>query len=395
MSIILNMSSVRAPHDVTRGSSPGSVSSAVSQPVSAPAPGVGSGAGAVLVVGSRPVWLTRLILIALVVAVVVSAVFSVAIGSVTIPPSTVGSVIGDRTGVIPVAEPGWTASQENIVWVLRLPRVLAGIAIGAALSVAGAAIQGLVRNPLADPYLLGISSGASAGAAGYILFGFGAGVGATALAGSAFIGAVVAISLVFLVSRAGGRLIPARLIFAGIAVGFALTALTNLMVFLSSSRDGARAVLFWTLGSLNQSRWDSLALLWVITIGCIVVLWVWSRRFDAISLGDDTARTLGTHPTRFRTISVAVVAIMVAVSVSVSGAIGFVGLVIPHICRMLVGSSHRILIPTCALFGALVLIWADTLARSIVAPAELPLGILTALLGTPLLIILIHRMNTR
>ncbi|WP_265521196.1 FecCD family ABC transporter permease [Oerskovia flava] len=335
-----------------------------------------------------------LVLGVLTVALVTTVVLSVGVGSVSVDPARVLAVVGAHTGLHVPDETWWTASEDNIVWLLRVPRVLAGVAVGAALSVAGAVIQALVRNPLADPYLLGISSGASAGAAAHILFGLSAVTGATALAGSAFVGAVVAIVLVFAVARIGGRLVPSRLVFAGIAVGLALGALTNLMVFFANSRDGVRAVLFWTLGSLGQSRWDVLALLWVVTAVSLVAFWAWSRRLDAMALGDDTARSLGTHPTRFRAGAAVLVALLVATAVSVSGAIGFVGLVIPHLARRLVGGSHRALLPTAALLGGVVLVWADTLARTVVAPAELPLGVLTALLGTPLLIVLVHRMST-
>ncbi|MGL5817024.1 MAG: FecCD family ABC transporter permease [Phycicoccus sp.] len=323
-----------------------------------------------------------------------TAVMGVAIGSVTIDPARVVAVVAARTGLHTPDAVAWTASEENIVWLLRVPRVLAGVAVGAALAVAGAVIQALVRNPLADPYLLGISSGASAGAAGHILFGLGAATGAGALAGSAFAGSLVAIVLVFAVARIGGRLVPSRLVFAGIAVGFGLGALTNLLVFVANSRDGVRAVLFWTLGSLGQSRWDVLPLLWAVTAVAVVGFWGWSRRLDAMALGDDTARSLGTHPTRFRGLAALLVALLVAVAVSVSGAIGFVGLVVPHLARRLVGGSHRVLLPTSALLGGVVLVAADTLARTVVAPAELPLGVLTALLGTPLLVVLVHRMSS-
>lgn len=322
---------------------------------------------------------------------VASMVVSVGVGPVFVPPETVIGIVAAKLGQL--AEPGpWTAAEGNIVWLLRLPRVIAGALVGAALSVAGAVIQALVRNPLADPYLLGISSGASAGAATQILFVASA-AGAAALAGSAFLGALVAIALVFGLARVGGRLVPGRLVFAGIAVGFALGALTNLLVFLSNSRDGVRAVLFWMLGSLGQSRWDTLGLLCLSTVVTFVLLLGWSRRLDAIALGDDTARTLGTHPIRFRALATATVALSVAVAVSVSGAIGFVGLVVPHVARRLVGARHRLVLPASALIGGLVLVWADALARTAFAPAELPLGVLTALLGTPLLIVLVHRMS--
>lgn len=337
---------------------------------------------------SRPP--AALVLVMLGAALGASLLVNVGVGPVPISPARVAGIVASRLDLVEGAGT-WSAAEANIVWLLRLPRVLTGVLVGAGLSMAGAVIQALVRNPLADPYLLGISSGASAGAAAHILFGVVAVGGAAALAGSAFLGALAAAVLVFAVARIGGRLVPARLVFAGIAVGFALTALTNLLVFTSNSRDGVRAVLFWMLGSLGQSRWDTLGLLCAVTLLTGTLLVGWARRFDAMALGDDTARALGTHPTRFRALATVVVALSVAVAVSVSGAIGFVGLVVPHLARRLVGPAHRWLLPASALLGALVLIWADALARTAFAPAELPLGILTALIGTPLLIVLVHR----
>lgn len=325
-----------------------------------------------------------------------SVVLTIGIGSVAVPPGHVWGAVLDRLGGPSCG--ACNVAELNIVWLLRLPRVLVGAFVGAALSCSGVAVQALVRNPLADPYLLGISQGASLGAAVQILFGIGlAGgslvLGASALAGSAFVGAVTATALVLAVARIGGRLVPSRLVFAGIAVGFALAALTNLMVFLSDSRDAVRAVMFWTLGSLAQARWDQLPVVTAVVTGAGFLLWWWSRRFDAITLGDDTALSLGTDPARFRTAAVVLVAALVSVSVSVSGAIGFVGLVVPHLARLLVGATHRRVFPVAALIGALVLLWADALARSAFQPVELPLGVLTALLGTPLLIILVHRLR--
>lgn len=326
-------------------------------------------------------------------ATFVSILVSVGLGSAAIPPETTVRVIWHH--LTRLGEVTWTVSEDNIIWLLRLPRVLLGALVGATLSVAGVAIQALVRNILADPYLLGISSGASTGAAASILFGVGSGLGVAALTGSAFLGALGAIALVFAMARVGGRMISARLVFAGIAVGFALTAATNFMVFISDSQNGARAVLFWMLGSLGQAQWSSLPVLAVITLVATLCLTAWSRRLDAISIGDDTARVLGTDPTRFRAIAVFVTALAVAAAVAVSGMIGFVGLVIPHLVRRLVGARHIAVIPCSALLGALLIIWADVLARTAFAPRELPLGILTALIGTPLLIMLVRRMIAR
>ncbi|GAB3598658.1 iron ABC transporter permease [Microbacterium tumbae] len=335
----------------------------------------------------------RVLLLALGILLAGVSVAAVGIGPIAIPPETVVRIVAGELGI--GAPWGGNSSEHAIVWLIRLPRVILGVFVGAALAMSGVAIQALVRNPLADPYLLGISSGASTGAAASILFGFGSGLGAIALTGSAFLGAMLAIVLVLSIARIGGRLVTSRLVFAGIAVGFALTALTNFLVFASESRDGARAVLFWMLGSLAQARWSSVPILVVAILLATVVHIVWSRRFDALAIGDDTALALGTDPTRFRAVAAVLVALTVAVAVAVSGLVGFVGLVVPHIARRLVGGTHRILFPTAALLGALLLVAADALARIAFAPRELPLGILTALIGTPLLIALVRRSLAR
>ncbi|MGO2112968.1 MAG: FecCD family ABC transporter permease [Pseudoclavibacter sp.] len=333
------------------------------------------------------------LLVALVVSLLAAAVVAVGIGPVGVSPDVVARVVLAELGA-PI-ERTWSDSEQSIVWLIRVPRVIVGLFVGAALATAGVAIQALVRNPLADPYLLGISSGASTGAAASILFGVGSGLGAIALTGSAFVGALLAILLVLSVARIGGRLVTSRLVFAGIAVGFALTALTNFLVFASESRDGTRAVLFWMLGSLAQARWASVPILVIAIIGALLIFVVWSRRFDALAIGDDTALALGTDPTRFRANAAIVVSFAVAVAVAVSGLIGFVGLVVPHIARRLVGGRHRVLFPTAGLLGAALLVAADALARIAFAPRELPLGILTALIGTPMLIVLIRRSIAR
>ncbi|UFU01920.1 iron ABC transporter permease [Ruania suaedae] len=332
-----------------------------------------------------------LLILALLTGVALVCILAVGIGPVPIAPSVVAEVVLGHLGL---ADPGSVAAtDDSIVWLIRLPRVILGAVVGASLALAGVVIQALVRNPLADPYLLGISSGASVGAAASILFGIGGGV--LALTGSAFVGAVGAIALVLSVARIGGRLITSRLVFAGIAVGFALTALTNFLVFASESRDGARAVMFWMLGSLAQSRWASVPLAVVAVVVAAAIFIAWARRLDALAIGDDTALALGTDPARFRALAVIVVSLVVAVAVSVSGLIGFVGLVVPHIARRLVGGSHRIVLPVSALLGALLLVSADAIARIAFAPRELPLGILTALIGTPLLIALVRRSLAR
>ncbi len=326
------------------------------------------------------------------VALSVVAVFAVALGPVSVAPSVVWSVVGHHTLGVP-AQPWWTAAEDNIVWLVRLPRVILGVVVGAGLAVTGVAAQALVRNVLADPFLLGVASGASTGAAASILLGLGSGLGVAALSGSAFVGALVAIAAVIVVARSGGLLSSTRLVLAGIAVAYALSATTSFLVFASDSRDGARAVLFWLLGSLQQARWSSLPLAALVVAATVALLLLWGRRLDALAIGDDTARSLGTLPTRFRAQAFTVVAVCVGAVVAVSGSIGFVGLVVPHLARRCVGGEHRRVIPVAALLGAVVLLCADVVARVAFQPREIPIGIITALIGTPLLLVLVRRFH--
>ena len=317
---------------------------------------------------------------------------AVGLGPVPVPPGTVAEILGHRLVGVPV-DADWSGAEDGIVWLVRTPRVLLGAVVGAALALAGVALQTLVRNVLAEPYLLGVSAGASTGAAATILFGTGAALGGGALAGSAFAGAVGAIVLVFAVAGIGGAITSVRLLLAGVAVGYVLQAVTSFMIFASDSPEGARAVLFWLLGSLAQADGTAVAVVAATTAGAAAVLLAWSRRLDALAVGDDTARALGTHPARLRARALVVVALAVGAAVAVSGGIGFVGLVVPHVARLCVGGVHRRVLPVAALIGACFLVWADVVARTAFAPRELPLGIVTAVVGAPFLLVLVRRLR--
>ncbi|GAB3756509.1 FecCD family ABC transporter permease [Microlunatus parietis] len=333
------------------------------------------------------VWITGLAGI-----LIISIPVSVGLGPVWIGPGTVIAIVLDHLGWA-AAVPGQEAA-DSIVWQVRIPRVLLAVVVGAALAISGAALQALVRNVLAEPYLLGVSAGASTGAALTLLFGFGATIGAGALTGSAFLGALAATALVFVLATRGGKITSVRLLLAGVAVGYVLNAATSFLIFASDTPEGARAVLFWLLGSLTRASWTSVLIASPIVLAGLMILVVISRRLDALSLGDDTALALGSSPTRVRAQGLAVVALCVGAAVAVSGGIGFVGLIVPHVARLLVGGVHRRLLPVAALLGASFLIWCDVAARMIFVPRELPLGIITAVAGAPFLIFLVRRMRT-
>lgn len=330
------------------------------------------------------------------VALLATLLLAVGTGAVLVPPDVVARVVGFHA--LGLGEPTWTPAQDAIVWQVRVPRVLLGALVGAGLAVCGVALQAMVRNVLADPYLLGINSGASTGAAVAILFGVGGGLGAAlgehALQGSAFLGALAASVLVFVVARTGGRVTSMRLLLAGVAVGYALYALTSFLVFASGSAEGARSVLFWLLGSLGLAGWGTpLAVVAVAVAVTAGVLTLSGRGLDALAIGDETAHTLGVAPERLRTLLLVVVSLCVGVVVAASGSIGFVGLVVPHLARRAVGAVHARVVPVAALLGAVLLVWADVVARTLLAPQEIPIGIITALVGAPFLLLLVRRLH--
>lgn len=341
----------------------------------------------------RPIAASRLgfgaLLLGLCTMLLVSITIAVMIGPVPIAPDMVWRVALHRVAPALVT-PDWERFQHNIIWEIRFPRVLLGGVVGAGLAVVGATMQALVRNPLADPYLLGVSSGASLGAVAVMLLGIGW-LGVFSLSIAAFGGALLAFGCVFVLARQGGRLTTGRLILAGVAVAYVFAALTNFLIFNAPDGEQVKSVLFWMLGGLGGARWALLGLPALALLAGTLLLALQSRALNALSVGEETAATLGVDTTSFRRQTFALTSLLTGTLVAVSGGIGFVGLMLPHIVRLLVGPDHRRLLPVAALAGAIFLIWVDVLARSIVAPQELPIGIITALLGAPFFIWLMRR----
>ncbi|WP_170219528.1 FecCD family ABC transporter permease [Nocardioides litoris] len=327
------------------------------------------------------------------VGLVATVLVATAVGAFAVAPGTVAQVVSHHLVGWPT-ERTWSLPADAIVWDVRLPRVLLGALVGAGLAVCGVALQAMVRNVLADPYLLGVGSGASSGAAAAILFGIGAGLVEHALQLMAFLGALAAALLVLVVARTAGRVTSVRLLLAGVAVGYALTALTSFLVFASGSAEGARSVMFWLLGSLGLAQWDApLAVVALVVVATVALLTLSARRLDALAAGDETAHTLGVRPDRFRLRLLVVVALAVGVVVAAAGSIGFVGLVVPHLARRAVGGAHGRVVVVAALMGAILLVWADVVARTLLAPQEIPIGIITALVGAPFLLVLVRRLH--
>ena len=331
------------------------------------------------------------LVIILVVLIVVSAVFSLTIGSEPLPMRGVLDTAGARI----TGEPGPDPTIDLIVWDLRAPRALLAIIVGAGLALAGSGMQTLVRNPLADPYLLGVSAGASVGATAVIALGMFASWGPHRLTLGALVGALGAAGLVYLISMAQGGMTPLRLVLSGVVLSAAFSALASFLVFRSSDPRAAQSVLYWMLGSVSGATWDGLWVAAIVTALSAALMIAFSGWLDALSAGTDVARSLGIPDTRVRKALFVGNSVLVGVLVAVSGGIGFVGLVIPHMSRLLVGASHRSMVPVAAAIGSLFLLWVDVGARVIAAPQEVPLGVVTGFIGAPIFLYLMGRSQYR
>lgn len=335
----------------------------------------------------------RRISITLVVLVAVALIGAVCLGPVFVDPGKVLQIIGHHLVGWP-GERDWSLSEDVVIWQIRLPRVLLGAVVGAVLGVAGMTIQAMVRNPLAEPHLLGVTAGASTGAAAAILFGIGAAFGSYGTMAVAFLGALFAMVLILTLARSASGTSPVRLLLAGVAVGYLLSAATSLLILLAASNEGTREVMFWLLGSLAQAEWETLPGVTIVACLGIGILYLYRRRLDVIAVSDGLARSVGINPDRTRFGLVVVVSLCIGSVVAVSGGIGFVGLVIPHLARRLVGIPHRYALPAAARLGSALLVLADVAARLILEPRELPIGVVTGLLGAPVLIVLVRRLSS-
>ncbi|MGW6915163.1 FecCD family ABC transporter permease [Kitasatospora sp. NPDC054939] len=326
---------------------------------------------------------------ALAAALLLSLVCGVALGSTGLGWSHVLRLLGaGLTGGRLEAE---EAAAYAIVWEIRLPRTVLAAVVGAGLAATGVAVQALVRNALADPFVLGISSGAAVGANAVLLLGAFASLGVWALSASAFGSALLAMALVYAVARTAYGLTPLRLVLTGTALSYGFSAVTALMVFAAARGEAARSAMMWLLGSLGGATWGSVPIAAATVAAGLVHLACAAGRLDALAMGDETAASLGVDPDRLRRELFLVTAAVTGTVVAVSGAIGFVGLMVPHAVRMLVGAGHRRVLLVAPLAGALLLVWVDIVARVVLAPAELPVGVVTAVLGVPCFLLLMRR----
>jgi iron complex transport system permease protein len=352
--------------------------------------GTGTGSPAPTVAAGAPVWSRpRRLLPVLVLLVVVPliALGALALGRYSVPLDQVCRILAGRVfGLAPT----WADSQERVVLLVRLPRVLLSLLIGAGLALTGAALQAVFRNPLVSAQVLGLSSGASLGGALALLFG----VGSVLLVGGTFVFGLAAAALLYLLTRGRGQSGVLAIVLAGVVIGAFFSALVSLITYVADPYSQLPAIVFWLLGSLATATYAKVVVAAVpIVLGTSVLLALrW--RINVLSLGDEDAAALGLRPERLRWVLLCAVAAIVAGAVAVSGVIGWVGLVIPHLGRMWVGPDHRVLLPVTLLLGAGYLTVIDTVARTLTA-GEIPLGVLTAVIGAPVFFALLRRTGNR
>jgi len=330
----------------------------------------------------------RLLLLGLAVLLALSCALSLVFGAAQVPLERVLAILARQLfGIEPAV--AVSVGQDSIVWQLRAPRVLLGALVGAGLALVGTALQAVTRNPLADPHLLGVSSGAAFGAVLVVLY-LGEFAGMLSLPLAAFVGAMASMLLVLAIASRGGRLHSERLLLAGVAVSFVMMAASNLLLYLGNPH-AASSVLFWMLGGLGLARWELLWLPALCLALALAVLLGLGRALNALMAGEQSAVSLGLEPRRVRLVVFVVASLLTGVLVSLSGAIGFVGLMLPHVARFLVGAEHRRVLPVAALLGALFLVWVDVAARTWLAPQDLPIGIVTAAIGGAFFVALLRR----
>lgn len=341
-----------------------------------------------LIDGRSVPWLVA----ALCAASLLSVVLASCLGPVSVAPrETFGILLSRLPFAGGLIEPSWRAVDERIIINLRLPRVLLGMTAGASLAVTGVAMQALVRNKLADPFILGVSSGAAAAATLGMLFGVFSFFGSYSLSVSAFLGAAVTITAVYAISRTGGRINIPQLLLSGVAVSMIMDGVTRIITLSAPNALGLHNALFWMAGSLAGARWSYLTLPFAVLIFCMFALMANHRALNLLLLGDESASALGVDVRRTHKILILLASLMAGTTIAVSGTIGFVGLMVPHFTRLLVGSDHKKVLPVAALLGGMLVVWTDVAARMAIAPEELPVGVLTAVAGGPVFIWMLRK----
>ncbi|MTW88281.1 iron chelate uptake ABC transporter family permease subunit [Virgibacillus dakarensis] len=326
----------------------------------------------------------------LICAIVFSAIFSVSIGQVNIPfkqsmEMLLHALTNGKIGSLSNSD---SEAYLNIILQVRMPRVIFALLIGMGLSLCGVVLQAVVQNPLADPYILGISSGASLGATFAILVGFGSGalLSQFGVAFGAFIGAMITTIAVLILSSIGGKATSVKLVLSGVVIGALCGSFSSLIIYFANDAEGIKTVTFWSMGSLASSSWVKTPIMAVVVLGGCLLFLFQHRVLNTMLLGDESAITLGINLSAYRKLYMVITALITGTMVAYAGMVGFVGLIIPHICRGIFGADHKRLIPGTLLLGGLFLIWCDILSRTLIHNVELPIGIITSVIGAPLFI---------
>lgn len=339
---------------------------------------------------------TAAAMVILAAALTGSLVVAVTFGTTRLPVGQVYTVIRWELVHLLLGTPipeAWAPGTaiHDVVWLIRLPRLVLAATVGCCLSLCGVAMQAIVKNPLADPYILGVSSGAGLGVTLAVLLGVGTALGGNYVGLMAFAGALGISFAVVALANVGGRANSVKLLLAGSALSAVCGACSQFLLYLHSVDHAATEIMRWTMGSLAAANWPNNGGMLVVSVGGMVFFLTQCRTLNLMLLGDDTALTLGTDLHGYRILYLIVSSLMVGFAVYSAGAIGFVGLVVPHVVRLLFGTDHRHLVPLCALAGALFLVWADVLCRTILPGNEIPVGILTSMLGAPVFLYLMAR----
>ena len=322
----------------------------------------------------------------------ISIVMATRLGSVDISFETIRGVVVNelmKKEVFPVL---WLEGTETILWNIRIPRILTAFVVGAGLTLCGILMQVLTKNSLADPYVLGISHGASTGAVSVIMYGYLSFLGGYATMAGAFVGAVISIALALRIATIRNKVTATQLVLAGIAVSALFGALTNFMIYhTKTGSDKVKTATYWLMGSLSGSSWEKLTYTTIAFVVCFILIMLLTKNLDVLMLGDDVASTVGVNTDKLKLMIILVATLLTGIIVSVSGTIGFVGLTIPHITRASVGTKHKRLVPASMLVGGTFLVIADILSRTVVAPEELPIGVVSAFFGAPFFLYLIRK----
>lgn len=334
--------------------------------------------------------------IIMIALIIFTFLIAVSLGSVKLGEDSIGKIIINKMTGKEVYAPTWEESAEIIIWTIRIPRTLTAFIVGAGLTLCGILMQELTKNSLADPYVLGISHGASAGAVSVIMYGYLSFLGGYGTMVGAFAGAMLSIIMSLKIATIRKKLTATQLVLAGIAVSALFGAATNFMIYHSrTGSDKVRTATYWLMGSLSGASWEKLQYVTVAFVICFLLIMLFTKQLDVLLLGDDVASTVGVNTDKLKLSIIIIATLLTGIIVSISGAIGFVGLTIPHITRTIVGTKHKRLVPASLLVGGAFVVIADILSRVLVAPEELPIGVVSAFFGAPFFLYLIRKSNRK